>query len=109
MINGLTSKPKECYDFLVEHGVLRQPDSCSCGCKLKVILYRKKCFYRCTWSGCRKRFSVTNGTILDNTKLSLHEWVLMMYFCGMQTPFEAMVEIDAPMVFMLLQTNVRIF
>ena len=60
---------------------------------MRVEVHRKKCFYRCAWSACRKRLSVTTDTILDKTKLRLDEWILVIYFWSMQTPFEALVKI----------------
>ena len=69
-------------EWLMSYGVLREPPSdCSkCGSSLKASVYNGKPGLVCSNQKCRKRVYAVVGGLLEGSKLSLKEFVLIAYW-----------------------------
>ena len=65
-----------CHDFIVAERWNGKPKCTHCG-NDKVYQVAGSMGYKC--AGCRKRFSVRHGTIMEGSKLSLRTWLLAIY------------------------------
>lgn len=86
-IDLLASVPTEqsAIAWLQSRGIL--PVVTNCGtCRGDVSFNLEKGEYRCTRGSCRRRRSVTTGTIFEGAKLSLSTIVMIMYEWCIETP-----------------------
>ena len=69
-------------EWLMSYGVLREPPSdCSkCGSSLKASVYNGKPGLVCSNQKCRKRVYAVVGGLLEGSKLSLKDFVLIAYW-----------------------------
>ncbi|HMI05240.1 MAG TPA: IS1595 family transposase [Pedobacter sp.] len=68
-----------CIDYLTSQrwgGVVTCPH---CGSAKKAYVTNRG--YKCSDKDCHKKFSVTTGTIFENTKIKLRVWFAAMYLC----------------------------
>src|ERR1051326_5990061 len=69
---------EKCREFLEQQRWGTTPACCFCGSTHVTRLKDGKRF-QCKEKECRKQFSVTVGTIYENTKIPLTKWFLAMY------------------------------
>ena len=67
-----------CIDYLALSRWGETPCCPHCG---NVGAYKTDRGFKCKAKECRKKFSVTTGTIFENTKISLRLWYAAMYLC----------------------------
>lgn len=72
------SKDEKCRLFLEEQRWGNTPACCFCG-SVHVTRLKGGKRFQCNEKECRKQFSVTVGTITENTKIPLTKWFLAMY------------------------------
>lgn len=66
-----------CKSFLIQqrwNGAIKCPH-CQC-----TKVYTTNRGYKCSAKECNKKFTVTTGTVMENTKLSLRYWIMAIYF-----------------------------
>lgn len=68
----------KCRAFLEQQRWGNEPACCFCG-SLNVTRLKDGKRFQCNEKECRKQFSVTVGTIAENTKIPLTKWFLAMY------------------------------
>jgi transposase-like protein len=67
-----------CKSYLAEKRWGNTPSCPHCG-NTKAYLTNRG--YKCAAKECHKKFTVTTGTIFENTKISLQTWFAAMYLC----------------------------
>ena len=67
-----------CIDYLAEQRWASTPSCPHCG---NVGAYVTNRGFKCKAKECHKKFTVTTGTIFENTKISLRYWFAAMYLC----------------------------
>lgn len=67
-----------CISYLAQSRWGNEPACPHCG---NVGAYVTNRGYKCKAKECAKKFSVTTGTIFENTKISLRTWFAAMYLC----------------------------
>lgn len=67
-----------CIDYLANSRWGNQPACPHCG---NIGAYITNRGFKCKAKECQKKFTVTTGTIFENTKISLRTWVAAMYLC----------------------------
>ena len=65
-----------CHDFIVQERWNGQPNCTHCGHE-KHYQVKGSMGFKC--AGCRKRFSVRHGTVMEGSKLPLQTWLLALY------------------------------
>lgn len=68
----------KCREFLEQQRWGSTPACCFCG-SLNVTRLKSGKRFQCNEKVCRKQFSVTVGTITENTKIPLTKWFLALY------------------------------
>lgn len=68
----------KCREFLESQRWGDTPCCVECG-SVKVTRLKDGKRFQCNEKGCRKQFSVTVGTVAENTKIPLTKWFLAMY------------------------------
>ncbi len=68
-----------CREFLIEMRWGGKPKCPHCKHE-KVYTFKDGKTYKC--AGCRKRFSVTVGSIFENSKIPLRKWFMAIYLCS---------------------------
>jgi transposase-like protein len=69
---------KTCISYLAQSRWADAPSCPHCG---NVGAYITNRGYKCKAKECGKKFTVTTGTIFENTKISLRTWFAAMYLC----------------------------
>lgn len=69
---------EKCRKFLEQERWGGTPACCFCG-STNVTRIKEGKRFQCNEKECRKQFSVTVGTVAENTKISLTKWFLAMY------------------------------
>lgn len=72
------STDEKCREFLEQQRWGSTPACCFCG-SVKVKRLKDGKRFQCNEKECRKQFSVTVGTITENTKIPLTKWLLALY------------------------------
>jgi transposase-like protein len=72
------STDEKCREFLEAQRWGAEPACVFCG-SLKVTRKKDGKRFQCNEKECRKQFSVTVGTVIENTKIPLTKWFLAMY------------------------------
>lgn len=72
-----------CHDFIVRERWNGQPKCTHCGHD-KCYQVKDAMGFKC--AGCRKRFSVRHGTIMERSKLPLQTWLLAIHIMTTGTP-----------------------
>ena len=72
------STDEKCREFLESQRWGSTPACCSCG-STKVTRLKDGKRFQCNEKECRNKFSVTVGTIAENTKIPLTKWFLALY------------------------------
>ena len=68
-----------CVEYLANVRWAGKPSCPHCGsAKMPYVTNRG---YKCSDKDCYKKFSVTTGTLFENTKISLRTWFAAMYLC----------------------------
>ena len=86
-IKQITSSFNLLFAFLCRTGVLSSQMTCDCGSNMKI---QKKAseldghVWRCTESDCRKRRSIRANSFFQNSKLSLVNWLHVLYFWSIE-------------------------
>lgn len=68
----------KCREFLEYHRWGGVPTCPHCGCT-DVCRFKRGKLFKCRAKLCRKKFSVTVGTVMESTKLPLTKWFLAIY------------------------------
>jgi transposase-like protein len=68
----------KCREYLEQQRWGNEPACCFCG-SFKVRRLKDGKRFQCNEKECRKQFSVTVGTIAENTKIPLTKWLLALY------------------------------
>jgi len=66
----------KCREWLMDHRWNGKP-KCTCGHEDKLYIMNGGKFYKC--SSCKATFSVTSGTFLHGTRISLRKWFYALY------------------------------
>jgi transposase-like protein len=75
---GFFKEESTCIVYLAQSRLDDTPSCRHCG---NVGAYITNRGYKCKAKECAKKFTVTTGTIFENTKISLSTWFAAMYLC----------------------------
>ena len=73
------SDEKTCREYLEQQRWNGKPVCPYCGCSEKVYRIEKGKRYKCGNKDCHKKFSITVGTIFENSKIALSTWFAAVY------------------------------
>lgn len=76
-VSDYFSKQENCITFLINqrwNGVVKCPH-----CQSEKVYITNR-GYKCGYKACLKKFSVTTGSVMENTKLPLRYWLMGIYF-----------------------------